>query len=138
MKGNLVTISDQDRKNFISEIHYYLLTVVLPLNLLFAVFLLLPGQGKILSAIAIVLDVFIYLTKIRPAYNDIAENKFYSKRGVLRAVKFRISFEKFEYRLEGEPEVLSSVTSRYHTSLEHSVEVVYAEKSHRIIKMKLV
>lgn len=137
MKGNLTTITDEDRKNFISEIHYYILTVVIPLNLIFLVFLLLPGEAKYMSAIALFLDVLIYLTKIKPAYVDIAKNRFYSKQGVLRNQKFRISFEKFEYRLDGEPEILSSVTSRYQTCLEHAVEVVYAEKSHRIIKMKL-
>lgn len=137
MKGNLVTITDQDRKNFISEIHYYILTVVVPLNLIFMVFLLLPGEAKYLAAIALLLDLFIYLTKVKPAYDDISGNRFYCKRGIFRAVKFRLSFEKFEYRLEGEPEVLSSVTSRYQTCLEHAVEVVYADRSHRIIKMKM-
>lgn len=137
MKGNLVTITDQDRKNFISEIHYYILTVVVPLNLIFMVFLLLPGESKYLAAIALLLDLFIYLTKVKPAYDDISGNRFYCKRGIFRSVKFRLSFEKFEYRLEGEPEVLSSVTSRYQTCLEHAVEVVYADRSHRIIKMKM-
>jgi len=137
VKGNPVTISNEDRKHFISEIHYYIYTVLIPLNLMFMVFLFLPGEGKYLAAIALLLDALVYLTKIKPAYDDISEDRFYSKRGVLRAVKFRISFEKFEYRLENEPEILTSVTSRYQTSLEHEVDVVYAQKSHRIIKMKI-
>jgi hypothetical protein len=136
VEGKLVTISDEDRKNFISEIHYYIMTVVIPLNLIFMVFLLLPDNAKYLSAVALLLDALIYLTKIKPAYDDMSGNKFYCKQGVLRAVKFRLSFEKFEYRLDGDPEVFSSVTSRYTSSLEHAVEVVYAEKSHRIIKLK--
>lgn len=137
MEGKRVTISNEDRNNFISEIHYYLFTVVIPLNLIFMVFLLLPGDAKYMSAIVLFLDALIYFTKIKPAYDDIAKNEFYVKTGVLRAVKFRISFEKFEYRLEDESEVLSSVTSRYGSFLEHEVEVVYANRSHRIIKMKL-
>lgn len=137
MEGKRVTISNEDRNNFISEIHYYIFTVVIPMNLIFMVFLLLPGDAKFMSAIVLLLDALIYFTKIKPAYDDIAKNEFYVKKGILRAVKFRISFEKFEYRLEDEAEVLSSVTSRYGSCLEHEVEVVYANKSHRIIKMKL-
>lgn len=137
MKCSQVKITDNDRKEFISEIHYYLLTVIVPLNLLCAVFLLLPQEAKALSGLALLLDVFIYLTKIKPAYDDIAAETFHCKRGILRKAKFRLSFEKFEYFIEDEPEIMSSVTSRYQTCLEHAVEVVYAEKSHRIIKMKL-
>ncbi len=136
MKGNHATISDKDRKDFVSEIHYYILTVVLPLNLIFLVFLMLPAEAKYLSGTALLLDVFIYFTKIKPAYDDISKDKFYMKRGILRKAKFRLSFEKFEYFLDGEPEILSSVTSRYLTALEHEVEVVYAEGSHRIIKLR--
>lgn len=138
MKATPATITNEERKHFISEIHYYLLTVVIPLNLIFLFFLFLPGEGKYLAALALLLDILVYFTKIKPAYDDVAADQFYSKRGVLRAVKFSFSFEKFEYRLDGEPEVLSSVTSRYHTCLEHEVEVVYAQKSHRIIKMKIM
>lgn len=137
MNCSRVKITDKDRKEFISEIHYYFLTVVVPLNLIFAVFLLLPREAKALSAVALALDAFIYLTKIKPAYDDISAETFNCKQGVLRKAKFRLSFEKFEYFIEGEPEIMSSVTSRYQTCLEHAVEVVYAEKSHRIIKMKL-
>ncbi len=137
MKCSQVKITDKDRKEFISEIHYYILTVVIPLNLLFVVFLLLPREAKALSAVALLLDAFIYMTKIKPAYDDISAEFFNCKQGILRKAKFRLSLEKFEYVIEGEPEILSSVTSRYQTCLEHAVEVVYAEKSHRIIKMKL-
>jgi len=137
VKGNLVTISNEDRKHFISEIYYYIVTVLIPLNLIFMVFLFLPGGGKYLSGIALLIDALVYFTKIKPAYDDISEDRFYSKRGILRAVKFHISLEKFEYRLENEPEIFSSVTSRYQTCLEHEVDIVYAQKSHRIIKMKI-
>lgn len=137
MKGNLIAISNEDRKNFVSEIHYYMLTVLVPLNLIFMVFLFLPGDAKYLAALALLVDVLVYFTKIKPAYDDVSDDKFYCKRGILRAVKFNFSFEKFEYRLDDEPEILSSVTSRYQTCLEHEVEVVFAHKSRRIIKMKL-
>ncbi len=137
MKGNSVAISNEDRRHFISEIHYYIYTVMVPLNLIFGIFLFLPGEAKLLSATALLLDGLVYLTKIKPAYDDISEDRFCSKRGILRTVKFRPSLEKFEYRLENEPEILSSVTSRYQTCLEHEVDVVYAVKSHRIIKMKI-
>lgn len=138
MNGIQAKITSEDRKNFISEIHYYLMTVVLPLNLIFLVFLLLPGYYKLLTGIVLLLDTLIYITKIKPAYEDIQQERFLKKQGVLRTVRFHLSLEKFEYRLEGEPEILTSVTSRYLTFLEHAVEVVYADKSHRIIKMKLI
>lgn len=135
MEARPITITDLDRREFVGELKYYLLTVVVPLNLMFGVFLLVPG-GRHLSAIALLIDLLVYLTKFRPALDDLAHNQFYVRRGVLRAVKFRLSFEKFEYRLDGEPEVYSSVTSRYRPLLEHAVEMVYAEKSHRIIRIR--
>lgn len=135
MEARPITITDLDRREFVGELKYYLLTVVVPLNLMFGVFLLVPG-GRHLSAIALLIDLLVYLTKFRPALDDLAHNHFYVRRGVLRAVKFRLSFEKFEYRLDGGPEVYSSVTSRYRPLLEHAVELVYAEKSHRIIRIR--
>lgn len=43
MEARPITITDLDRREFVGELKYYLLTVVVPLNLMFGVFLLVPG-----------------------------------------------------------------------------------------------
>lgn len=137
MTYKYTSLSEADKTCFIGEIKYYLLVVALPLNAIFLVFLLLPGMGKWIASSVILLDLFIYLTKVKPAFDDLAHGKFIQKRGVLRSAKFRLSAEKFEYHLDGEPEIFTSVTSQYTPCLEHEVDLIYAEKSHRIVKLKL-
>lgn len=137
MEARHVTLTEHDRRDFVGEIKYYLITVAVPLNLMFAVFFFIP-EGRYLGLLVLLLDLFIYLTKVKPAIDDLKHDHFMAKQGVFRTVRFRLSFEKFEYRLDGDPAIYSSVTSRYRPFLEHAVEIVYAEKSHRIVRVRQI